>query len=197
MAPTDRELVARVRDGDEDAFRMLFDRYNRLVRARIRQWLPNGIRRRISISDLVQEARLAAFQGCHDLELAHDGAFQPWLLRIVEHKVRDAIRRQASAKRDAGREVSRHQRDETAQARARGLSPSEHAIAAEDKARMMSVLDALPPDYREILRLARLEGLTLREAGERMGRSREAAKKLYARALARFTELYRETGGQP
>ena len=51
---------------------------------------------------------------------------------------------------------------------------------------------ALPADYREILRLCREEGLTLREAAERMGRSREAAKKLYGRALVRFsTELSR------
>ena len=55
--------------------------------------------------------------------------------------------------------------------------------------------EALPPDYRTILRLVKEEGLTMRAAGERMGRSREAAKKLYGRALLRLTEVFRARGG--
>jgi DNA-directed RNA polymerase specialized sigma24 family protein len=52
----------------------------------------------------------------------------------------------------------------------------------------------LPEDYREILLLTRAQGLTIREAAERMGRSLEAAKKLSARALARFGELLDRDG---
>jgi RNA polymerase sigma factor (sigma-70 family) len=57
-------------------------------------------------------------------------------------------------------------------------------------------LGALPPDYREILRLVREEGLTLREAAQRMNRSREAAKKLYGRALFRLTEVFEKLQGE-
>ena len=42
---------------------------------------------------------------------------------------------------------------------------------------------ALSEDHREVLRLALEEGLSLRECAERMGRSREAMKKLYGRAV--------------
>ena len=44
-------------------------------------------------------------------------------------------------------------------------------------------------DDREILRLVQVEHLTLIEAADRMGRSYEATKKLYARALARLRAL--------
>ena len=44
-------------------------------------------------------------------------------------------------------------------------------------------MDALPDDHRTIVRLALIDGLSLGEAAERMGRSREAAKKLYGRAM--------------
>ena len=54
---------------------------------------------------------------------------------------------------------------------------------------------SLPPDYREVLRLAREEDLSLREVAERMGRSREAIKKLYGRALLRFKEAFDRLGG--
>ena len=56
-------------------------------------------------------------------------------------------------------------------------------------------LRQLPPDYQEILRLVREEDLTLRDCGARMGRSREAAKKLYGRALSSFTEMFERLQG--
>ena len=110
--------------------------------------------------------------------------------------MRDVIRHQTAQKRMAGRELSRGARPDTVAFAAAGQSPIEHSIELEQRARLQTVLAALPRDYGEILRLARFEGLTLREAGDRMGRSREAAKKLYGRALARFAELYRKMEGE-
>ena len=50
------------------------------------------------------------------------------------------------------------------------------------------MLKRLPSEYREILALTRTEGLDLRQAAERMGRSYEATRKLVSRALTRFHE---------
>jgi DNA-directed RNA polymerase specialized sigma24 family protein len=57
------------------------------------------------------------------------------------------------------------------------------------------VLKGLPEDYRRILELVQFEGLTLRDAAGRMGRSYEAAKKLYGRALSRFAKELGTDGG--
>ena len=46
-----------------------------------------------------------------------------------------------------------------------------------------------------MLELVFHEQLTLREAGERMGRSREAMKKLYGRALAKFAAMHEREDG--
>ena len=75
--------------------------------------------------------------------------------------------------------------------RAADPSPSEPAGAAEEARAVNDALSLLPEDHRKILELVFHEHLTLREAGERMGRSREAAKKLYGRALAGLMELVR------
>ena len=71
----------------------------------------------------------------------------------------------------------------------RGPSPSEFAMGEELKSGVERAMEALPEDYKTILRLVQIEQLTLRDAGERIGRSREAAKKLYGRALNRHAEL--------
>ena len=56
-------------------------------------------------------------------------------------------------------------------------------------------MEALPSDYRTVLHLVLKEQCSLREAAGQMNRSREAVKKLYGRAVARFTaELRRRRG---
>ena len=60
--------------------------------------------------------------------------------------------------------------------------------------RLLARLDALPEDYRRVLVLAKIEGLTTAEMAERLGKSREAVALLVYRALKRFGTLCRETG---
>ena len=193
----DTTLVRRVLGGDEAAFGALFNRYEAALRNRLHYWLPARVQRRVSISDVVQEARVIAHRRLRDFAAGGgEGSFRNWVLRIVELKAREAVRRHAgTAKRAVGREVTRGERADTAQFMGRDTSPSGAAIAAERAAQVREAMAALPPDYREILRLVKEECLTMRAAGERMGRSREAAKKLYGRALLRLTDVFRERGG--
>jgi RNA polymerase sigma factor (sigma-70 family) len=53
---------------------------------------------------------------------------------------------------------------------------------------LLRKLDTLPPDYREVILLARFEGLTTAELSERLGKSRESVALLLHRALKRFRE---------
>ena len=47
----------------------------------------------------------------------------------------------------------------------------------------------LPNHYRDVFHMVQVEGLTLAEAGVRIGRSAGAAEKLYGRALAQLARL--------
>ena len=135
-------------------------------------------------------------QRCADFEDRGEGSFRRWLLGIAEMKARRAVQHHNAAMRAAVREVTHGQRPSTAQFPGRLPSPSETAIGIELKELARRAMESLPPDYREVLRLTREEKLTLREAAERMARSREATKKLYARALAKVTaEFERLQGG--
>src|SRR5262249_1062122 len=59
---------------------------------------------------------------------------------------------------------------------------------------LADALGRLPADYREVLILRHLEGLTFPEVAARMGRSLDSVEKLWARALPR---LRRAFGDEP
>jgi len=186
-----------MRAGDESAFHRLFDRHVPALSARVRRMLPAAVQRKVSVADVVQEARIAAHGRRRDFENRHANALRAWLLKIAELKARHALRRfGTTAKRATAREQSRNGAAEAAAPVDPGPSPSQAAMDAELSAVALRAMAALPPDYREVLRLARIEGLTLAEAGSRMGRSREAAKKLYGRALVKFADLFEAMAGR-
>jgi RNA polymerase sigma-70 factor (ECF subfamily) len=196
MNPSDQTLLGHAQAGDADAFEQLLQRYTRMLASYVRQWLPASLQRKVSVADVLQETRIVAFERVATFELHDERSIRNWLIKIVELTVREKVRRFAgTAKRAAGREVTRGRRPDTAQFHGRGPSPSEAAIASELAMLAQRALHGLPPDYQEILQLMREEDLTLREAGASMGRSREAAKKLYARALSAFTERFEQLQG--
>ncbi|MHC4932468.1 MAG: RNA polymerase sigma factor [Planctomycetota bacterium] len=193
---TDEELIRRIQAGDERSFQTLFDRYLGTLQAYARRWLPDKLRRKVSVADILQEARLVALRRCVDFEHRSDDSVRNWLLKIVERKVRELVRNyRETAKRAVEREVSRGQRPDTLHLPGRGPTPSEFASARELAELARRAMQALPDHYRAILRLAREERLSLREIAERMDRSRDAVKKLYGRALSRFTEEFERLGG--
>jgi len=183
----DRALVERYRCGDEDAFRVLFARHRSVLQAWLRKRLPGHLGRRVSVADLLQEVQVVAYRRCAEFEPDGPGCFRTWLVGIAELKSREAIRfHDRAAKRAVRREITRGQRVDTGQFVSLQASPSEHAIAHETADRAREALATLASDDREILRLVRQEQLPLREAAVHTGRSYDATRKLYARALVRF-----------
>jgi RNA polymerase sigma-70 factor (ECF subfamily) len=194
--PTEAALLARARAGDPEAQRALFARHERLLAGRIRRVLPPRVRRRVSVSDVLQETRILVAERIGGFEPRHAGAYQAWLLRIADLKAREALRAHAgTAKRAVRREAS----DDTGPARSvpdRRPSPSQAAMSRETSARVLRTLARLSPADQEVLRLAQLEDRPLAEVAERMGRSPEATKKLFGRALARFARALEAEDGR-
>ena len=183
-------LVHRAQQGDNEAFRLLFRQHAEGLRAHIMRRISPALRRKASASDILQDAFLVATQRINEFECGDNGSFGGWLQRIVENRTRKFIEQFAgTAKRDPLREVSRSARAETHQFVGRHTSPSEAAMASELREAAQRALRELPQDYREVLRLLQEQDLSFPETASRMGRSLAATRKLYARALARFSEL--------
>ncbi len=183
-------LLARFRDGDEQAFRVLLERYGTVLTRKIRRQLPRGLRRRVTIADVLQDACLAAYQVRDRLETGRRrrlSSLAPGHRRQQGQGDR-ALRRRHGATRPGARDHAYPSPHHEGPLTVEGPRPVRWRSAARPTTVCARGAVQLPDDYREIIRLTREEHLTLRVAGERMGRSREAAKKLYARAMRRLQE---------
>ncbi len=190
--PTDEELVRRARAGDESAANLLFERHGGVLRARVRRRLPRALRGKIAGSDVVQEACLAAFLHLDEFEDRGDGSFGGWLGAVVERKVLDELRKfVGTGKRDVAREVAGGTTAARLAVTSGDPSPSAAAIRDEQSARLAAAMRRLPKEHREVIRLVHEQRLPLAEAGARMGRSADAVRKLYARAVLGLGEHVR------
>jgi RNA polymerase sigma-70 factor (ECF subfamily) len=193
--PSDEELVRRVRAGDEEATRTLFDRHLPALRAKARARLPAALRGKVGASDVVQEAWLCAFAALGDFEHEGDGAFAAWLRKIVERKVADEVRRHArTKKRSTKREVRFATRAQHLEPDPGQPTPSQAAGEAEESAALRDVVDGLSPDHAAVIRLVHEDGLTLVEAGRRLGRTPDATRMLYGRAMQRLAARLEREG---
>lgn len=156
---------------------------------------------KVDPADAVQETFLhavrdfAQFRGTSDRELAG------WLREILAARLADLVRRYCGTQ---GRDVRlertlQAELDQSSQVLDGGLvanfsSPSQQAARHEQAAWLAQALERLPEDYRAVLVLHHLEGCGFPEVARRLGRSVEAVKKVWARALAR---LRRSARGDP
>ena len=195
--PSEEILLERIRGGDPAAFADLLARHEGAMQARARRMVSRRLRGRYSVSDVLQEARVAAFEGLRNFVPGPEGTVRGWLLQVVTLKAIDLARQHGAAKRSAGREVAQAERPESGTFPDPGPTPSQVAVAGEFQDAARRAMAGLPEDYRDVLRLTRQQGLSLRHAAECMGRTPEATKKLYGRALARFGELFESLTGRP
>ena len=185
----ERDLVERYRRGDGEALAALLARFEGDLQEAAARRLPAAVRQRISVSDILQETRLTAFERRGEFRFGGEGSFRRWVLGIAGNKVLQAIRHHlGTGKRSAKREARGRERPFPGSLASPGPSPSQVAAAGELEVQARRAMAALPPDLREALRLAREEGLTMKEIGIRMGIPPENAKRLYGRAVVRFRE---------
>lgn len=176
-----RELVARIQAGDRAAGDELYRRYRDELLFAIRARLGGRLRGVLQSEDVLQSVALEALRGLPRFEHRGPGSLRGWLQRILVNKVSDLADRWNAQKRDGGRE-----RGESALAEVPERAGPEPAYHDERYLRLERALALLPADQREVLILRRVEGLTSREAAERLACSDAAGRQLYSRGLARL-----------
>src|SRR5262249_3195387 len=117
-----------------------------------------------------------------------------WLGQVLRNNLRDCGRHfRGTAKRDVGREVPLAHGSTPSAAgpppAAGQTAPDQALLAAHARQRPRA---GRPAEQQEALRLRNEEGRPFEEVGRRLGRSAEAARKLWARALARLAEALGE-----
>lgn len=177
-------LLRRARDGSGDALGALFEACGGRLLALIRQRLGPGLRRDLESRDILQATFLRAFEHLEQFEGSGSDRLIAWLAAIACNEIRDRAQYHGRQRRDAAARVSLH----TSVAIAETLTSEVSRLQMkEDLRRLEAALAELGPDHREVVVLRQLEELSFREIGERLDRSEDAARMLYARALAALT----------
>lgn len=190
MQPTTTyHLLSRARQGAEEALSLLFDRYRRRLAVLIRYKLGPEQRSKLDPDDLVQETLLRAYRDLAKFTYRSPGSFMCWLSAIADHAIADAVRYTRRVRRQ-GKEVRfRSASNPDGPEPADTLTPSRVLAQEERLQALLRKLDALPEHYREVLLLAKIEGLTTQEISTRLGKPRQAVSLLVFRALERLRGL--------
>lgn len=176
-------LVRRAQGGDREAFGDLFDLHRPRLVDFIRSRLGEGLRGRVGVDDLCQETFLKALRSIGEFAPRGEDSLFRWLAGIAGNLILDAAKR-------ARRGPSPLPEEEMA---AEGLSPSKALRREERFDRLRDALERLPPEYRQVIRLARIEKVPLCEVAAILGRTPEAARKLLWRALRSLKEGFGDT----
>jgi len=155
------DLIERFRAGDEAAFGQLFASYRPRLAVLIRYKLSERLRERVEVDDILQEVFLAAAMDIGRFTYRSPGSFMSWLSRIADHLIADEARSQARQKRRAVELVRfRSASNPNGPEPADPTTPSRIFMQNESIRNLLARLDALPPDYREAILLAKVQGLS-------------------------------------
>jgi len=192
-----RQLVALAQDGDASALQQLCSVYGERVRRIVRLRMPKELRPKLDSVDLVQDVLLRALGGLRDFTYRNEGDFLRWLSRIAQNKLRDHVDKWFAHRRDVRKERPLDigsSTTERACGQAPGLvrttTPSAILAKREELDKLERAIDELKPEYREVVILTRIEGLSYQEATSRLGRGPEAVRKLLCRAMAALAQAY-------
>jgi RNA polymerase sigma-70 factor (ECF subfamily) len=176
------DLLREARDGSDDALDRLFQRCAPKLLALIRLRLGRELRQRVESRDVLNETLLKAFERLDQLTAQDGAALMGWLARIAENEIHDLRDYHGRQRRDAACEV--HDPGALDGLAARVRSQTSRLALREELERLEAALQDLEAPQREVVVLRKLEELSFPEIGQRMDRSADACRMLYARAMA-------------
>ena len=179
----ERQLVEQARSGDRGAFEELFLSVRDRLLATIRSRLGPNAQQAIDPEDVLQASFVRALGSMQRFEWRGNESFRRWLESIAIHVTLDAVRHQGR------KTVLRIDRDLTGD----GSSPSKGIRRRERLDRLEVSMKALSPDYRTVLRLSRMDGLSIKEIADQIGRSESAVKNLLLRATKQLRKSFGDT----
>ncbi|MFQ5720478.1 MAG: RNA polymerase sigma factor [Acidobacteriota bacterium] len=177
-------LLRRAKAGSREAMDLLYGRIGGKLLGLIRLRMGSGLRANLESRDILQAVMLRSFQRIERLERSDTGSLMAWLARIAENEIRDRADFHARQRRDAARNVPLEEGADVAASVRSALSQAIWDERAECLERALETLDA---GHREVILLRKFEELGFREIGKRMGKTEDASRMQFARAMAALT----------
>ena len=171
------ELIQRLRDGSVEAWESLYGRYLPIVWRFVYFQLRGHLH---EAEDLVGDVFLAAVRQIR-VNGSVEERFGPWLVGIARHKVADYWRGRKKHQRSSTiPDVPDEDQD----------NPTDSLMAIERKAQVVRAMTELDDEERFVLEWKYLDGLSVRQIAERLGRTEKAAESILYRSRKAFRQAY-------
>jgi RNA polymerase sigma-70 factor, ECF subfamily len=183
LSPQVDALIRAAQAGDQDAFEQLVRTYDQSVL----RLAMNLLRSPEDARDVYQEAFLRVYRNLHAFRF--DCSFHTWLYRIVTNICLDQLRKRKVRKEESATIETAEgplDRMESFEEEAAHADPERSMWNRQLKSRIESALEDLTPRERMVFELRHYQGLRLRNIGEMLGTTEEAAKNCLFRATQKM-----------
>lgn len=192
-----QHLIVLAKDGDESALEQLCRVYSERVRWIVRLRMGGELRSKLESMDLAQDVFISALRDLGNFTYKNEGDFLRWLSKIAENRLRDNLDRLHANKRDIRKEVRlKSYEPTTGDSFVAALGPIDTTTPSvimskrEDLAKLARAIDALTSEYKEVIVLTKIEGLSYKEIAENLGKSSDAVRMLVSRAMAALSGAF-------
>lgn len=181
-AANDEALIELARQGERDAFDVLFSRHMPILQRTALRFLRN----QAEAEDVVQDSLTSAF--VHLSQYAGRAQFRTWLLSILLNTARTRVRGR-KRDRDLSLEETLGGPDSAPIMSLRDPGPApDQVMAARERRRILrEALDYLSPDFRTAYDLCYVKGLSAKEAAASLGVNQETLKVRLFRGKRKLT----------
>jgi RNA polymerase sigma-70 factor (ECF subfamily) len=187
---SDVECALRVAQGDQEAFRQLLRRHDRMLYRTARSILKDDA----EAEDALQEAYLRVFRAIADFR--GEAKLSVWLFRIVVNEALQRLRERARAARAFP--IAHHAEDVDA-IEAQSQCPPEQPERAAQRAQTRDLLEAkialLPGAFRAVFMLRGLDELSVTETAAALGIAEGTVRTRFFRARSKLREALSNEAG--
>ncbi|PRD56077.1 RNA polymerase sigma factor [Sphingobacterium gobiense] len=160
--------ISLLKEGDLDAFRVLYDRHFEVLTRRLQTFLHDDI----LVQEVVQDTFVQVWLKRETIDPAKD--FLAWISTIAKRKSIDILRRQVKLTLAM---------DELKAEESYEPSAEQALIQREEHEKLSRLLDVLPEQQRQVLMLAKLHELSYQEIADKMKISKNTVKNHLVKAM--------------
>jgi RNA polymerase sigma-70 factor (ECF subfamily) len=154
---TDKQLVARVQQGEKAAFDLLVLKYQ----SRIVNLVSRFLRNQSDAQDVTQEAFIKAYRALPNFR--GDSAFYTWLYRIAVNTAKNYLAVQSRRFSEYEQDFTEIEQIEGNNALKEQSTPEHMLLRDEIQATVIFAIENLPDDLRMAITLREIEGLSYEE----------------------------------
>ena len=182
---SDQALLDMYQQGNREAISQLLERHTRRVRDYVRMMVKDYD----VADDLTQEVLIKVVKVLDEGRYTDKGRFLPWVLRIAHNKVLDHFRAQKQVKTvsesNAGFDILGSKNFAEA-------SIEDRLVSEQQAEEVRQLIELLPAEQREVVRMRYYEGLSFKEIAEHTGVSINTALGRMRYALINMRQIIKE-----